>query len=124
MVAVTLWLTIASGGSFSSSGIRRPAAPAGPASVTTATRAGRENRRNRMVHLRDTGRVWRENAVIIRRGRGAMRWDDDRNVTKGLPPRQEAGEAARGFRWLFVRCDSRFPCGGDRNQVAVPARCE
>src|SRR5829696_3848309 len=51
IATVTLWLTIARGGSFLSSGMSNPAA--GAELVTRATaNTGRAYRRNRMAHLR------------------------------------------------------------------------
>ena len=83
MVMVTWWLTIASGGSFLSSGMSSPAALAGPVAATTTKRAGRaKSRQNRMAHLRNDQSG--ENAVIIRRGGGAKRWEGEGDVTKGL----------------------------------------
>jgi len=51
MVTTTLWLTIAKGGSFLSSGISNPAAEAEPAVANATTNTGRAYRRNRMANL-------------------------------------------------------------------------
>src|SRR5687768_11934683 len=51
MVTVTLWLTIASGGSFLSSGMSSPAPLAELALARATTNTGRAYRRNRMAHL-------------------------------------------------------------------------
>jgi hypothetical protein len=73
MTTVTLWLTIASGGSFLSSGMSNPAALAGPALARASTNTGRAYRRNRMAHLhsqRVNGSASADAPVIMTRGGG------------------------------------------------------
>src|SRR5205085_8426040 len=67
MVTETLWLTIASGGSLTSSGTSRPAARAWePAASSSATRRNRE----RIAHLRGSGESYP--GVINDRGVGRI----------------------------------------------------
>src|SRR3982751_6445129 len=98
MATFTLWLTIARGGSFLSSGMSSPAAWAGPAAAANRTNAGKAYRIATSGLRTRVGRT----APIIRRALGRTRLLVGGVVTDGLrrgTPRDGRPGACGVTRW-------------------------